>query len=188
VTAGLIHPASEDQSNKNNLHFDGACFDCGAQRSVVGLAQANAYAPRSGQKLDLHARSFRFKFANAVFPSSGTIQYLLPTPEGYIPITLDIVDGEVPLLVGLDVLDRHRLVPNNVDDVLERRTARKTGTDVSNVVWRMPLVRRNGHLYIEGIFRVCNFSHSELQRLHKHYLHLSEDRLCNLLRSSSKRN
>jgi hypothetical protein len=182
VTAGLSHPASEDQKDRHNLHFDGACLDCGAQRSVVGMAQANAYASLSGKNLDLHARSFRFKFANAVLPSIVTIKYLLPNPKGYIPITLDIVDGDVPLLVGLDVLDRHRLVPNNSNDVLERRKARNTGTDVSDVVWRMPLVRRHRHLYIEGIVRVCNFLHSELQRLQKHYIHPSADLLYNLLR------
>jgi hypothetical protein len=150
--------------------------------SVFGLAQANAYASLSGKQLDFRARSFMFKFANAVLLSIGTIQYLLPTPEGNIPITLENFDGDVRLLVGLDVLDRHRLVPNNVDDVLELRTAMKEGTDVSDVVWRIPLVRRHGHLYIEGFVRVCNFSHSELQTLHKHYLHPSADRLYNILR------
>jgi hypothetical protein len=60
----------------------------------------------------------RFKFGDMTFPSIGMITFNLPTPLGVICTNAHIVQADVPLLLGLDVLDKYKLVVNNDDYVM----------------------------------------------------------------------
>ncbi len=58
----------------------------------------------------------------------------IPTPNGqFIAVLVHVVAPDVPMLIGLDVLDREMLVADNVDNLLRSKIHG----------WEMPLVRRN---------------------------------------------
>jgi transposase InsO family protein len=85
---------------------------------------------------------------------------------------VDVVDIGVPLLLGLDFLDNHQLNPLNVQNQLWSVPGR----------WRMPIVRKNGHLYLcWKPTSVVNYSRSQLDRLHRHFFHPSAGKLWSLL-------
>jgi hypothetical protein len=44
---------------------------------------------------------------------------LLPTPAGHIKIPMDIVAADLPLLLGLDMLDMHGLQFLSVENILQ---------------------------------------------------------------------
>lgn len=63
----------------------------------------------------------------------------LPTPDGaFIALSVDVVNADVALLLGIDVLDREQLVADNVDNVLDSR----------HFGWKMPIQRRDGHMFV----------------------------------------
>lgn len=51
-----------------------------------------------------------FKFANAVYPSKGSIPLVMSTPCGAkIRFLCDIVDADVPLIIGLEVMTKNHM-------------------------------------------------------------------------------
>ena len=63
----------------------------------------------------------------------------IPTPNGsFLRIQLGVISADVPMLLGLDVLDRESPVANNRTNELQ---APPSG-------WSMPLERKFGHLYL----------------------------------------
>lgn len=56
-----------------------------------------------------------------------------------VPLETDVVDINVPLLIGLDFLDEHKMYVNNTTDMLE----------CVNKGIQVPLVRKLGHLFFE---------------------------------------
>lgn len=94
------------QPQESNIK--GACVDTGAQRSVIGVHQAKAYCnelnypfnPKKG------GRKHRFKFGNTIFTGLGLIEIRIPLNEdSYLSYDVEVVDFDVPLLLGLDILD-----------------------------------------------------------------------------------
>lgn len=60
-----------------------------------------------------------FKFGDGLRNSGGIISLRVPIPDGsHLPLAIDVVEADVPLLVGLDVMDREGLVPDNVNHLL----------------------------------------------------------------------
>ena len=58
-------------------------------------------------------------FGNGNQKSLGALEIRLPFPSGiFLSLKIDVVNAEVPTLLGLDVLDREKQVPNNVDNKL----------------------------------------------------------------------
>jgi hypothetical protein len=57
----------------------------------------------------------QFKFGDMTHPSIGSNMFNLPTPRGVIRTKVHVVHADVPLLLGLDILDKYKLVVNNVD-------------------------------------------------------------------------
>ena len=96
-----------------------------------------------------------------------------PTPDNsYIAFDVDVISADVPLLLGLDTLDREQLVADNVDNVLD---SRRHG-------WKLPLTRKNGHMYLA--WEPCStlFTRAELRRMHLHFFHPSARKLFNILK------
>lgn len=165
--------------------FLGACCDIGAQRTVIGERQAKAYC-RETSKKSLSPSDYSFMFGDGLHLSLGSIEVRIPTPDGtFIAIEIDVVSADVPLLLGIDVLDREKLVADNVDNVIH---SRRFG-------WKIPVIRRgagarkSGHMYLVWNhsqllwnYSQLLFSRSELKKLHLHFYHPSARKLYNLLK------
>ncbi len=65
----------------------------------------------------------RYRFADAVYSSLGTVELPLATPNGLplIYVSLDIVCANVPALLGLDILDSESLFADTVTNRLVKR-------------------------------------------------------------------
>jgi hypothetical protein len=128
--------------------------------------------------LALKYTKVKFKFGNTVHQSLGTMEFNLKTTDRVIGLNIDIVYVDVPLLLGLDMLDAHRLVINNVENLLEKPADMKEG----NIEWKLPLVRQHGHLFIRDQIHIINFSDSELLKLRKHFVHPSVKKIFQLIK------
>ena len=71
--------------------WQGACIDNGAQRTVIGLLQAEAYCRLVGCKFTLKANSNQYRFGVGVQKSIESISIRLPfLKDGFVPIEVDI--------------------------------------------------------------------------------------------------
>lgn len=129
-------------------------MDTSATRSVVGKLQAIAYHKLLGMPFKLKKGPLKyFKFGNTHAKSLGRARFLIPLETGkYIDATLDVVDLGVPLFIGLDRLDIHKLYVDNVDNMLVCK----------DPAWSGKLKRKNGNLYYVWEFSVMN-SDSDLR-------------------------
>jgi hypothetical protein len=92
----------------------------------------------------------------------------LPTPNGsFIMLEVDVVPTNVPMLLGLDVLDKFGLCADTVHNVLHC-----TAED-----WNLPLVRKLGHVYQWSATDRILYTKSELQKLHRNFSHPSTQNL-----------
>lgn len=156
--------------------FDGACVDTGAEQSVIGKSQAKAYCRQHKISFKLYPSSTTFKFGDGCYTSKGKLHIRIPTPTGsFIEANLDVVSANVPLLIGLDILDQHGIYPNNVKNLL----------CCPNLGWSMPLIRKRGHLYLCWTSREILYTKPELLKLHRHFYHPSTDKLMKLIHKAS---
>jgi len=98
-------------STKRNVtqRFMGGVLDTGAQRTVIGLNQAQAYCRDQRIPLSLSKSWARFKFASHVTNALGSMVILLPTPKDTIRLHVDVVKDNIPLLIGMDSMDSNSL-------------------------------------------------------------------------------
>lgn len=167
----------------------GFCCDIGAPRSVVGKKELN----RILNAIGLHRRRIlpsrnRFRFADAVYESLGRISIPLSVPRG-IPqvfVELDIVDADIPALLGMDVMDKESLTHCTVSNRLIKRIVHKdsNGTEIFVDDWYVPMVRsRSNHLYAEmHLSTAMYFTRTQLSRLHRQFFHPSAQKLFNLMK------
>jgi hypothetical protein len=147
--------------DRDSICFEGACLDSGSEKSVCGFAQAKLYARRTQVPLRMAKARIQFKFGNMTLISIGSIMFNLPTPRGVIRTKVHVVQADVPLLLDLDILDKYKLVVNNVDDQLEGRS----NLPNSKVLWNEKITREHGHPYLCPSF-VINLSRTQLERFH----------------------
>jgi hypothetical protein len=88
--------------------------------------------------LSLRPSSHRFRFADTIIVSSGRLRVNLPTRTRSISFFVHVVDADIPLLLGLDFLDRHRL------DVLVSESKLLSRLKV----WNLALKRHHNQLFI----------------------------------------
>jgi hypothetical protein len=69
----------------------------------------------------------------------GRIKISIPTPDATMDVWVDIVQAEVPLLLGLDAMSRNGL---NVLIATDELFSAVHG-------WTLPLRRTQGHLFLE---------------------------------------
>lgn len=121
----------------DKIQFQGACIDTGAQNTVIGRRQALAICQSQGTKLKLSKSSTTFRFGNGRHNSLGILKIRIPTKDGgFIDIDADVVQPDVPLLIGIDILNREQLVPDNVNNRLQ-----------SHIYgWSIPITTKNGHM------------------------------------------
>jgi len=157
-------------------HFEGACLDTGAQRTVIGEAQARAFSHFSAnsRQLKLSKVSKIYRFGRGRHKAIGTMDIDVPLGSTFIMrLTVEVVDLNVPFLLGLDVMDKYRLYVNTVSNHL---VCVNEGVD-------LPVVRKYGHVYYDWDMATF-YSFSELQRIHKNFFHVRPDSLYALMRSS----
>ena len=154
--------------------FQGACLDTGAQRTVIGKPQAEAYLASIGKDIGLDKAKDprRFRLGGSDYDTIGAVSIRLPVANDYfLPLIVNVIVLNVPFLLGLDTLDLHRMYVNNV-------TNRLVCVDEGVAV---PLVRKFGHIYLDWGAEIL-YTFPELQRIHKHFYHAKPERLYALMR------
>lgn len=160
--------------------FWGACVDSGAQRTVIGRKQADAYISQigdatSGIKKDVDLAT-RFRFGDTNHNCDGILHVKMPVADDVV-VHFDafIVPIDVPLLLGLDVLKRLDIIIKFSNGTLQSE----------NDDWVLNLKHKMGHLYVEWPPTVF-YTEQELRRIHRHFYHPSTDKLANLIRRGAK--
>lgn len=156
---------------------------------MVGRKDLNRLLSAAGiHQRNIHKSSRRFRFGDESFPSLGRISLPLGTPPGVKPIFVDfdIVQADIPPLLGMDVLDREELVADTVFNRLARRSVstQEDGATVYVDEWFISLVRsKSGHVYVPFNYASRNyFTRTQLEKLHQQFFHPSATRLFNLLK------
>jgi hypothetical protein len=162
--------------NKNS--FYGAALDTGAERSVVGWRQARIYCKMMNSRMVLLSSNRIFRFGDQTCRSLGSLHIKVPVPTGTMDIYVDVVEPNVPLLLGLDLLDRHRLQFLTLTNELEH-------IPVYGASWRLPVTRKGGHGFLEWDVKNVLYTKSQLVKLHKHLYHPSSGKLLNLLKRAT---
>jgi hypothetical protein len=104
------------------------------------LAQARTCCKFLGIPFALSISKRDFVFGVDKYNSLGILHMRLPTPNGSsIMLEVDFVPTNVPILLGLDVLEKFGLSADTVHIVLHF-----TAED-----WKFPLVRKLGRVYLE---------------------------------------
>lgn len=106
-------------------HFEGACIDSGAQKTVIGLLQVRAYCTLLNADLDdvLKGQKLLFTFGNKKHKGLGHITIRMPVSNGFfLSFTADVVDLDVPLLLGLDLLTQASLILYFAHDAMRSKT------------------------------------------------------------------
>jgi hypothetical protein len=141
---------------------------------TVGLAQAKAYCRYRGIRFKTKASKNVFHFGTQRQESLRDLLVRIPLAGGsFVPVEMGVVKADIPMLVGLDVLDRYALTIDNVDNVLDSRI---NGT-------KAPLARKLGHIYLDlkPEYTVM-FTNTELVKLHRAFVHYSAEKLHRLLK------
>ena len=155
IPFSIHHAQTGTKTTTSTSIFRGACLDIGAQRTCIGLKQAKALARQQGRKFNLRKSPFSFRFGDTRHQSLGQFIIRIPTPNNsFLEFTADVVPPDIPLLIGIDTLDKYKLVADNVKNVLEHR---KQG-------WSIPIQRKHGHMYITWDPETIMFTRSELTK------------------------
>lgn len=170
---------TSDAKNKSSRYdestFMGAFPDTGAQRSVCGRNQAIAYDKMHPGPLRAHDSSTQFKFEEQLATSTGIVSIKLPIHNNtHVDLHVDVIDLDIPLIIGLDVLKSKRLLVNYIDNNLH----------FCNKNIKQPLTYKFRHVIYEWDIRELFFTRQELTRLHLHFMHPSSRSLFDLIARS----
>ena len=112
-----INPTSHPRYSDST--FNGVCVDTGAQVSVCGKRQAIAFCKTVSIPFALRPSNLKFKFGNTVTDSMGIMKFRCPAPDGgSIDLDMDVIDLDIPLLLGLRELRDHQLLVDYLDNTL----------------------------------------------------------------------
>ena len=129
VDATKIHLSRLKDAKLMKRPLPAFCVDIGAPKSIFGRKELNRIFVSQGISLKplLGSRN-RFRFADATFKSIGRVKIPLATLPGIpaIPVTMDVVDADIPALLGLDALDKEFLVADTVANRLTKRVPVKS--------------------------------------------------------------
>lgn len=119
---------------KAPVKFEGACIDTGAQRSVIGSAQGHAYCRFMNipYAIEPPKRLRTFRFADKCYRGLGYLEIRLPVNDAhFIQLSIDVVDINVPLLVGLDLMEAFQMTIDTNECKLISKSE----------LWSLPLLR-----------------------------------------------
>jgi hypothetical protein len=109
------HP--ETYNTQNHSTWNGACLDTEAQKTVICFSQAHAYFRFVGTKFKLKGNKNIYRFGVDRQEAMDSFSIRLQTPVSVIFLEVEIVRANVPLLIGLDVLDAYGLTADTVKTV-----------------------------------------------------------------------
>ena len=117
-----------------------------------------------------------YKFGINRQKSLGSIVIRIPTPDtSMMIIKTDVVNADVPFLLGLDNLDKFGLYLDTVKNKLV----------CPRLDWSMELIRKLGHVYLEWKSSdTILFTRSELTKLHRNFYHPGVDKLMQLIKQA----
>jgi hypothetical protein len=171
--SGFKNPSTSSHKQKSHdVTWNGACVDTGPQKTVIGLPQAKEYCRFIGTKFKLKENMNVYRFGVGKQESLGSLKVILPTPEPLINLEIDVVQADVPLLIGLDVLDENGMTADTMNNVLK----------CPGRGWKIPLVRNLGHVYLEWKYGNIFFTNTELTKLHRSLYLPSNENLMNLIK------
>lgn len=161
----IINVIEKDIDYHESQSFNGACVDSGTEVTVMGMPQARLYCELFGTQFVPLKSNRVYKFGGQRYQGLGTIDVKIPISfDHYVSIPAEVVDCDVPLLLGLDqIADLKAVLDFEKDSIMS-----KSGG------WRVSLVRKFGHVYIQNCSEIL-FSESELRRLHRHFAHAHPD-------------
>jgi hypothetical protein len=160
--------------------WNGASIDTGAQRTVIGTTQAREYSKFTGIPFKLSPSKRTFAFGVDRRKSLGILQVRIPTPNNsFILLDADVVKTNIPLLVSLYALDKFGLTADTARNVL----------CCPQHNWETPLISKLGHIYLEWPGGDCIlYTKAELQKLHRNFVHPSQEKLYALLKGQNQAN
>jgi len=166
------------ENSENTFH--GALLDTGAQKCVIGEKQARAYTHLQRQSFELLPSKEGFRFGKGSTKSMGILEMRIPIPnKQFIQASVNVVDTQIPFLVGLDMLDEFGIMVDNVDNVLHCKKEN----------WKAPLVRKFGHIFYEWDClpgkHVILYTERELVKLHRNFFHPSATKLFEILKKAN---
>lgn len=163
------------RNTSSRSRFHGGCIDTGAHKSVIGLKQAKAYCKHHNIPFKLKPSHRTYRFGDGAHSSVGSLEIRIPIPGNrFFNWIFDVLNADIPMLIGLDFLDEHNLVANNVKNSL-----------ISEMEgWSIPITRQFGHLYVNWEKQIL-YTRSELERLHRHFYHPSSNKLYNLIKKAT---
>ena len=102
-----------------------------------------------------------------------------------IPVTLEVVDVEIPPLLGLDVLYENNLLVDNITNHILSRIVTNKDPVGFEVIWKIRLIKKGDHLYAR-LFTPIQLFYTilQLRKLHKQFVHPSATKLYNLLKAA----
>ena len=176
----------------NGLHLTsmstqplGFCVDIGAPKSVIGRATLGSIIrSQNRSSIPISSSDNMFTFGEVTVKSQGAVELWLRTPSivQHIPVILDIVELDIPALLGLDIIDAYGLVADTVNN---RLVHLRKGE--SKPIWHVPLTRADNHVYAEMLLPPQVFyTTDQLRKLHKRFAHPSADKLYQLLKRASR--
>lgn len=134
--------SSPSWASSSPVKFQGACIDSGAEKTVIGLALAEAYCSLITMDMNkaLRGNFLTFTFGSKKHSGLAYIKITIPVFDfSSLALNAHIVNIDVPLVLGLDILTRARIILNFSDDTVRSKTDN----------WQMPLIRKNGHVLME---------------------------------------
>ena len=140
VSTGSIFEIRLKSRTESLQKWEGAFLDTGAQKTVFGKHQAQAYCATLGVKFKLKYCNHRFKFGTQIHHAIWQLRIRIPVgPHAMILLLVDIIDANVPLLIGIDVMDRFKFYVHTVTNEVI----------CPHGQWKMPIRRNFGHAYLE---------------------------------------
>lgn len=99
--------------------FEGACGDSGAEQSVIGLNQDEAYRRSKGRAYIDERTGFIFKFVDGQSPRIGMLKETIPfLHERFIEVTTHVVYVDVSMIIGIEVLQKHEMILDLCQNVI----------------------------------------------------------------------
>ena len=112
---------------------------------------------------------------------------MLPTPGPTLNISVlfEIVDAEIPALLGLKLPDRSNLFVGMVTNHLWNRLITNKDQLRFECVWKIKLIRKGDQLYVPLSIPMQLFhTMAQLRNLHEQFSHTTETKLHDLLKSA----
>ena len=91
--------------SKSHEKFSGAVLDTGAEKKLIFSKQGRAYCKTFNIPFELNRSDSAFAFGKHVAKSIDKIRIIVQTRTKDIRLCIDVIPNDIPLLVGLDILN-----------------------------------------------------------------------------------